>query len=381
MMTKDNIKKILFICAAVIVMLTVAFNINAVFAVIGNFFSIIQPIIIGFCLAFILNLIMSQFESNVYSRLSTDKKPRRVLVRILSLVSTLLVFAAIIALVLLVIVPQVSKTAAAIAAGVPSFAIRATQFIRNTLAGFGVTPDRISNIILGGEAYIDKLIEFAQNNVNGFVKSLLSIGGEVVGTTSDIFFGIFIAIYFLVDKDRVIRQCKRFIRAVLKEKIYSRASYIGTLATKSFTNFISGQCIEALVLGTLCFIGMLIFGFPYAPIVAVIIAVTALVPIVGAWVGGGLSAILILISSPTSALWFLVFFIVLQQLEGNFIYPRVVGKKVGLPGVWVLLAVVIGSGLMGAIGALLSVPIASVLYVLASEYVFKSEKENDRPLE
>ncbi len=381
MMTKENIKKILLICAAVIVMLTLALNISLLWVGVLTLYSVFEPVIIGFCLAFILNLLVNLFEKRVFSKLSNEKARRRTLIRILSIICTLIVFILAVALILLVIIPQVTKTVSSIVASLPQFADRAMVWIRDTLERFGVTTERITNIVLGGEAVMDKITAFAQNNLNGVLKSVVSFGGAAFGVTSDIFFGLFIAIYFLFDKDRISMQCKRLLRAVFKKKAYGCLSHVGSIAYKSFSNFIGGQLIEAVILALLCLIGMLIFRFPYAPVVSVLIGVTALIPIVGAWVGGALSALLILTNDPPKALWFLLFFIILQQLEGNFIYPRVVGKQIGLPGVWVLLAVVIGSGISGAVGALIAVPLSSVLYTLATEYVIKTEKTNDSAVE
>ncbi len=381
MMTKENIKKILLIAAAIIVMLTAALNISALWGGVLVLYSVFEPVIIGFCLAFILNLLVTLFEKRVFFKLSTPKKPRKKLIRLFSIILTLIVFVLAVALILLVIIPQVTKTVSSIVASLPQFADRVMMWTRNLLERFGVTTERITDIVLGGEAVMDKITDFAQTNLNGVLKSVVSIGGAAFGVTSDIFFGLFIAIYFLFDKDRISMQCRRFLNAVFKKKAYGHMSHVGKLAYKSFAGFIGGQLIEAVILAVLCFIGMLIFGFPYAPVVSVLIGVTALVPIVGAWVGGGLSALLILTTDPVKALWFLIFFIILQQLEGNFIYPRVVGKQIGLPGVWVLLAVVIGSGFLGAAGALIAVPLSSVLYTLATEYVIKTEKSNDTSVE
>lgn len=380
-MTKENIKKILLIAAAIILMLTAAFNIPALWSGILVLYSVLEPVIIGFCLAFILNLLVVLFEKRVFFKLSTEKKSRKKLIRLLSIISTLIVFVLAVALILLVIIPQVSKTVSSIVASLPQFADRAIAWMRDILQRFGMTTERITNIVLGGEAVMDKLTTFAQTNLNGVLKSVVSFGGAAFGVTSDIFFGLFIAIYFLFDKDRVTSQCKRLLAAIFKKKVYGKMSHVGNIAYKSFSGFIGGQLIEAVILAILCFIGMLIFRFPYAPVVSVLIGVTALIPIVGAWIGGGLSALLILTSDPAKALWFLVFFIILQQLEGNFIYPRVVGKQIGLPGVWVLLAVVVGTGFLGAAGALIAVPLSSVLYTLATEYVIKSEKSDDTAVE
>ena len=220
----------------------------------------------------------------------------------------------------------------------------------------------------------------------GFLQSAKTIGGSVVSVVINVVLSIFIAFYFLLQKDLIINQCQRLAGAVLSQKVYNKTARILNLSNRAFANFISGQFIEAIILGVLCFIGMLIFRFPYPEVVAVLVGVSALIPILGAWLGGGISAVLILINNPIKALWFLVFLVVLQQLESNLIYPRVVGKQVGLPGVWVLLAVVIGTGVYGAFGALLAVPVASVAYTLLSDFVAyrnerKAKKQNDGSLD
>ncbi len=381
MINKETTKKILFIAAVIILMLTAAFNISALWTGLLAVYSVLEPLIIGFCLAFILNLLVNLFEKRIFFKLSTQKHSRHTLIRLLSIISTLIVFVVAVALILLVIIPQVSKSVSSIVTSLPAFADRVIVWMRDTLENFGFTAERITNIVLGGEAFMDKITAFVQTNLNGVFKSVVSVGGAAVGVTSDIFFGLFIAIYFLFDKDRVSSQCKRLLKALSKQKVYDKMTHIGTIAYKSFSGFIGGQLIEAVILALLCLIGMLIFRFPYAPVVAVLIGVTALIPIVGAWLGGALSALLILTTNPAKALWFLLFFIILQQLEGNFIYPRVVGKQIGLPGVWVLLAVVLGTGFFGAAGALISVPLASVLYTLTTEFVVKKENKDDTSME
>lgn len=375
-MTNFTTKKILSVAAVIIVMLTVAFNLEWVFSLFVDILDVLSPIIIGFCLAFIFNLLLKQYEMRVFKFIKPDSKRKWAIKRTLGIVATLATVALALALVLLVIIPQVAKTAAAVAAGFPAFYDRATLFVRDTLSNFGMTPKRISEIILGGEQAFDKISTFVKDDLNGVIKSVVSVGGSIVNGAADTFFGLFIAIYFLAAKERVTSQCKRLIKAVFKNKIYTHLSHIGYIANNSFSSFVGGQFIEAVILGILCFVGMLIFGFPFAPVIAVLIAVTALIPIVGAWLGGAVSAILILTQSPVKALWFLVFFIILQQLENNLIYPKVVGKQVGLPGVWVIIAVALGTGIFGPAGALLSVPLCSILYALCVEFVKKSEKND-----
>lgn len=375
-MTNFTTKKILSIAAVIIAMLTIAFNLEWVFGLFISAVDVLSPIIIGFCLAFIFNLLLKQYEMKVFKFIKPDTRRKFALKRALGIIATLLTVAIALALVLLVIIPQVAKTASAVAAGFPAFYDRTNEFVRDTLARFGMTPKRISEIILGSEQLIDKVNAFVKNDLNDLIKSVVSVGGSIVSGAADAFFGLFIAIYFLAAKERVSNQCKRLIKAIFKDKIYTRLSHIGHIANNSFSSFVGGQFIEAVILGVLCFIGMLIFGFPFAPVIAVLVAVTALIPIVGAWLGGGISAILILTQSPVKALWFLVFFIILQQLENNLIYPRVVGKQVGLPGVWVIIAVALGTGIFGPAGALLSVPLCSILYALSIEFVVKTEQSD-----
>ena len=177
------------------------------------------------------------------------------------------------------------------------------------------------------------------------------------------------AVYLLIQKDKLADHGERVMRAYLPKKIYGRTLYILKLLHKNFSNFISSQCLEAIILGTLFIIAMTIFGFPYAVLIGTLIAVTALVPIIGAFVGCAVGAFLILVENPLLAIWFVVMFLIIQQLEGNLIYPRVVGSSVGLPAIWVLVAVSVGGSLFGVVGMLIFIPIASTFYTLLREDV------------
>ena len=375
MSTKFTTKKIIGIAAVIILMLAAAFNVSGTVGIIKNFFTVLTPVLVGVCLGFILNILVKFFESKVFAFLNHTKKPRPTLAKTLSIVCTYLVFFGAIALLLLVVIPQVTKTVSAILAGFPAFTERALAFGRELLERFNLTSDRITNILLGGEDFLDKAGDFIaqagnfiKNTAGSFVVSVSSFGGSLISGVVNTFLGLFLSVYFLSQRDLILRQIRRFLGAVMKESSFGFAHKVFKLSCKAFENFISGQLIEALILGSLCFVGMLIFRIPYAPVVSVLVGVSALIPILGAWIGGGISAMLILIADPIKSLWFLIFLVVLQQLEGNLIYPRVVGKQVGLPGVWVLLAVIVGNGFFGTMGALIAVPVASILYSLAAEF-------------
>lgn len=377
--SKELTKTILFISFCIILMLTVALNIAGVFGWISAVIGVLSPVIAGFCIAFILNIVMKLFEERVFIFLKKSKTGE-MLIRPLSITAAFLLFIGVITLILLVIIPQVRETTQSIIAGFPAFTDRALEFIENLLERFDITHERIAEILLGGEELMTKIGNFVKDNIAGFLQSARVIGGSVVTVIANAFLSVFIAIYLLTEKDMIINQCQRLAGAVFSQKVYNRLCRVLNLSNRAFSNFISGQFIEAVILGVLCFIGMLIFRFPYAPVVAMLVGVSALIPILGAWIGGGLSAVLILINNPIKALWFLVFLVILQQLENNLIYPRVVGHKVGLPGVWVLISVVIGNGLFGALGALMAVPVASVVYTLLSDFTaYRNEVKRKQP--
>ncbi len=364
----DATRRILFIIFCAALMLAAVLNLGGFFTLLSYAGAVLSPVMIGFGLAFVLNIVMRMFEKRVF--VFMRKKPRLSrFVRPFSIAATLLLFFGVVILLLLVVIPQVAESIKSIIAGFPAFSRRAMAFFEDILDRFEITPQRVSEILLGGQAFMTRVGNFINNNINGFLTTATSIGGSLMSGFVNALLGLFLAIYMLAQKDMIIDQCSRLGKATLSERAFDRVCRVLRLSNKAFSSFISGQFIEAVILGMLCFIGMMIFRFPHAPVVSVLVGVTALIPILGAWIGGGLSAILILITNPIKSVWFLIFFFILQQLENNLIYPRVVGKQVGLPGVWVLLAVIIGNGFMGAAGALLAVPLASVLYVILSQLV------------
>ena len=379
--TKENVKAILFIALCIILMFAVIWHFEGLVALGANLLAVIEPILIGACIAFIINIPMSFIEKKLFSFLLKPNKkglchPR--FARLFSLVLSLALFIGAIALLLLVIIPQVIETISVIIASIPSFTERAIKFSQEYLDRFNISAQRITEVLLDGKELLTTVSSFLKQNLSTFILSATNIGSSVLSGVISGFLGLFISIYFLFDKEKILLQIKRLFAAILSKKTFNRLAHIVEISNNSFIHFISGQVLEAIILGLLCFSGMLIFGFPYAPVISVLIGVLALVPILGAWLGGIISALLILISNPIKAFWFIVFFLILQQLEGNLIYPRVVGKQVGLPGVWVLLSIVIGSNILGAAGALIAVPIASVAYILLSELVIKRESmKND----
>ena len=190
-----------------------------------------------------------------------------------------------------------------------------------------------------------------------------------------VFFTIMFTIYFLFAKERLRGQLKRLMTAYLKPGLVNEVLRVAQLTQRTFSSFITGQCLEAVILGGLFFLAMTVFGMPYVLLISVFIAVTALIPVIGAWMGCIVGALLILLNDPVQALWFVLMFLVLQQIEGNLIYPHVMGNAIGLPSIWVLFAVVLGEGLMGILGMLLFIPLTSVAYTLLREMVNRRLEE------
>ena len=223
------------------------------------------------------------------------------------------------------------------------------------------------------EGTIEKVWSALTVGIGGAMNVAVQIVSAVFSGVVTTFLSIIFAIYILASKDKIFGQIRRTANQYLGENRYGRLSYLRTVLDDCFHKYIVGQCVEAVILGSLCAVGMLVLRLPYAPMISALIAFTALIPVAGAYIGAGLGAFIILIDSPVKALVFLAFIVVLQQLEGNLVYPKVVGNSVGLPAIWVLAAVTIGGGIMGVVGMLLSVPLAAAIYRLIKQDVIKRE--------
>ena len=333
-------------------------------------FSIFLPFLLGGCLAFLLNVILRPVERGWRRAWGKRDGPRQKRAQrpVCLLVSTLLLVGVVFAI-FFIVVPALKDSVVNFVSLLPS---RLTHLEHwwNNLAGFL-------------EAHYIQLQEFSLNSaeLQNNITSFLSKYGEdflntTIGITSSIFslvvnlvLALAFSLYLLAQKETLTGQAKKVVRALFSEKWAHWITDVARMTNRTFSNFVTGQLTEAVILGTLCFLGMLIFRLPYAGVISVLVGFTALIPIFGAFIGVGIGAFLILLVSPIKALWFILFFVILQQLEGNLIYPRVVGKSVGLPGIWVLAAVTVGGNAFGLAGMLLAVPLCSVLYTLARQGV------------
>ena len=351
------------------------------------FTGLISPFVLGAALAFILNVPMRAIEK----LLGGVSKPgvRRALALLLTFVAIILVLA----LVVILLIPQIDATAKTFIAELPGFFRRVEVVISEFLAE---NPQILQWLTentnfenFDWATIVQKAVEIAGNSVSSIVNGAFSAVGSVFSVALNAVIGLVFALYCLGRKEILARQGRRLIYSLLPEKVCDEIVRILRMTNSAFSNFISGQCLEALILGCMFAVSMAIFGMPYIPLVSVLIAVTALVPIVGAFVGCIVGAFFILVDSPMLAVWFVVMFLVLQQIEGNLIYPKVVGTSIGLPGMWVLVAVTVGGDTMGITGMLVMIPLAAVVYSLMREFTnfqlknrnIPEEKLNDQPPE
>ena len=370
-LTPRNIRKIIFIVFCGILIFVLLTNINVVLSFLKKVLGILSPIITGCCIAFVLNVVMRLFDNILFKPLGKSRfKFIRSLKRPLSLVFSILFVVGIIALAALVIFPQIEDALRDLVKMMPTYATDLLQWIKDLAASLHLPADQIQEISTDWTKILQVLQNAIVTSSNTLLDSAVNITVSVFGVVVELILGLFIACYILMKKERIAQIAQKAGRAFIKEeKRYLQVERVVRMTGEAFTNFVTGQCLEALILGSLCFIGMLIFDFPYAAVVSMLVTITALVPIFGAWIGGGVSALLIMMVDPMKGLLFAVFLFVLQQLEGNLIYPKVVGKSVGLPGLLVLVAVIIGEKIGGIVGMLAAVPVASICYVLFKEAV------------
>lgn len=371
-LNSKNIKKILLIVFLSAVIVACIFNFPAILGILAKMYSFISPVVLALCIAFILNVPLNALENRVFKFMDKSKRKFiRALRRPICIALTYLLALGIISLLVLVIIPDIINTVIYIADKLPSFIVSARNWLIDTLTGFGLKAEEIPLLNLDFSSISSTLKSWLSSYSGKIVGDAVTITTSVIGGVFDTVFSIVISIYVLAQKEKISRFIKKIINAFIPKKTANAVYHISNQASDSFSRFIGGQLAESVILGLLCFIGMLIFGFPNAPIISVLICVTSLVPVIGALVGVAIGALLILITNPIKALLFVLFIIVLQQLEGNIIYPRVVGKAVGLPGIIVISAVLVGGNVSGILGALIAVPLSAMLYTLLKEAIEK----------
>jgi len=381
---KQNIKKILLIITYTILLCFALINFKFVLNVIGYILNLLKPFIFGFCIAFILNIPLSKIE-NIILKLKNNKKNKKKKeiqgvnkpnkkVRAFSIMMSLIIFIGIIFFTLFLVIPEFINTITILKENVPNAFDQAKEWTMNLMDSNPRILEKINEIKPDWNKVDASVTEFVKKAATGLIGFSIEFVVGVFSGLINFFMGIIFAVYMLSQKEKFLSQIKRICVTYISKEKCEKIFKIGSITNGTFKKFFGGQFIEAILLGVMCFIGMTIFKMPYALTISVLIGVTALIPVFGAFFGTGIGAILILAVDPAKAFWFVIYILVIQQIDGNLIYPKVVGDSVGLPAIWVMLAVLVGGNSLGIIGMLVGVPIASVIYKLIKEKVNKGEK-------
>ena len=369
---KDKTRKDIIIIISYIALVIFALvNFSKIFVFLGKVISIFSPFLLGIILAFVLNVLNNFIEKKIFGKIKPSKIWNKIKRPLCITLSLILVFLTIF-FVMNLLIPQLKNSASLFTDTLPAY----KEDIIGILNKFDIDESTVNKV---GE-YLDNFGKVITDYIKGNSKDVITVTTEVATSVVNIIskgiITLVFAIYMIAQKETLSRQINKIMRAYLKPKTINKINTIGTLANKTFSNFVTGQCLEALIFGSLVFVGMLIFRFPYASTIGVLLGFTALIPIFGAFIGTAIGFILIMMVSPVKAILFVVFIIVLQQIEGNLIYPRVVGKSIGLPGMWVLLSVTVGGSIGGILGMLIATPLCSLLYALFTKMVNDRLKSN-----
>jgi len=368
-MDKKNSKKMFLLVFLAIITYWGINNLSIIGNCINKIVEIVFPFILGGGLAFILNIPMSFFEKKL-EKLKYKKKSlirNKKLLRTISLIFAIIVITIVLFIIVNLIVPELIDVIEILISNIPYYAEKISKFLENNTEHI----KDINTLIEGTNFDTNSIKNELTGIISGLLSSSISIVIGVIGVVINLIISIIFAIYILTSKEKLQSQFIRILKAYLNKEQLEKILEIGRTSNKIFKNFFTVQCLEATILGSLCIIGMLILKIPYAVPIGILIGVTALIPVVGAFIGIIIGAVLIVSVNPIKVITFVVFVLILQQFEGNVIYPKVVGGSVGLPGMWVLVAVTIGGSLFGIVGMLLGVPVFSVVYTIFKNDVDK----------
>lgn len=365
-LNKKNMKNLMILIVFAVLVLVGVQRIENLAAGFVFLMRIVFPFILGGAMAFILNIPMHFLEGRVFAKAKKKK-----LVRPVSLVLSILFVVAILQIVLVVVIPEIAATFAGISKNIEAFLPKLEQWLTEAFPDSEQLEMWIESLEFNWDKILQSAVNFLKNGAGNVLSSTVTVAKTVINSLMNFFVGFVFACYILLQKEKLSVQVKKVLYAFLPRHAVEKTLQVAALSYKTFSNFVTGQCLEAVILGTMFFVSISILRFPYALLVGVLIAFTALIPVFGAFIGCVLGTFLILVSNPVQAIGFVILFFVLQQVEGNLIYPHVVGGSVGLPSIWVLVAVTVGGSLMGVVGMLIFIPLSSVLYALFKGWVHK----------
>ncbi len=367
-LNKKNMRQIMVLIIFAAIMLWLVFNYGIFISLIKFSVKLLMPVIVGICIAFILNVPMKLIETKVFK---IEKRKHKKIIRTISLILSMILIFGIIGLIMFLIIPEFIEAVSTIGKNLP----KNTEWLNKI-------GDDLVKIYPGFEEYLKELdlksiINISIGSSKVIVTMLINFLSSFISRLVIFCIGFIIAIYILFDKENLSRQAKKIMTAFLDDKVTNKIIRVFELANSTFTSFLTGQCLDAALFGIIFFVCMTILKLPYALIISVLLSVTALIPYIGAFITLVVGAILIAVTSPIKALWYVILFLVLQQVEGNFMYPKIVGKSVGLPALWALVAALIGGSIFGFIGMIISIPISSILYSILKDYVNERLEEKN----
>ena len=364
-LNRDTINKIRGLILFTVITVIVGINYIKVLGLLAAAVNMAAPFILGAAIAFVLNVPMRRIESSLSHVL---KKGSRLL-RPVSMALSILLVAGVLFLVMFVVAPQLVRTLLGLQSSIPVFFGEVRQWLEQLFAENPQILINMEQIQIDWQQLFNDSLKFLKNGAGSMLDTTFSAAISIVNGMSTFLIGFIFSIYILLQKENLIRQIKKLLAAFLPERTVEGIVRIAALTSRTFSKFFTGQCMEAVILGSMFFIVVVVLRLPYALLIGVLIAFTALIPVFGAFIGWAVGAFLMLIISPMDALLFSVVFFTLQQIEGNMIYPHVVGNSVGLPSIWVLVAVTLGGSMMGVVGMLIFIPLCSVLYTLLRDTV------------
>ena len=377
-LNNENIKKIRHLIVFTALIILCFWKYTIVFQAVKFVIGVVFPFILGGAIAFVFNVPMHFIENRLIQEKWKEKyKIVRKTARPVSLVLTIIFVIGIVAAVLFGVLPQLTGTIAKLGYSIQTFIPKVQEWANDWFHNNKEVMAYVNQLEFNWDKVIEVAVDWVSNGAGNIVESGVTAAVNIVSGFATFFIAFVFACYILLQKEKLGVQAKKVLFAFVQKGRAEAAIEVCSLTYRTFSNFLTGQCMEAVILGTMFVIAMSIFKMPYAWLIGILIAFTALIPIFGAFIGCAVGTFLIFMIHPIQALWFIVLFLVLQQIEGNLIYPHVVGNSVGLPSIWVLAAVSIGGSLMGVVGMLIFIPIVSVLYALFREIVYLKLKKNN----
>ncbi len=363
-LNRENLKKLRGLILFTVIVVVAGVNYRKLLGLAVSLYHIASPFILGAVIAFILNVPMRNIERHLHFKGKCKK-----LERPLSMCGAILGVLGVLFLVTFVVAPELFNTLASLQKSIPAFFTGVQDQAERLFASNPEILEYVSSIQVNWDQVLGDMVDFLKSGAGSMLSTTFSAAVSIVNGVSSFLIGFIFSIYILLQKEVLGRQLHGLLKAFLPEFVVERTVYIALLSERTFSSFLTGQCVEAVILGTMFFIALTLLRLPYALLIGVLIAFTALIPIFGAFVGLGVGVFLMLMVDPMDALIFTITFFVLQQIEGNLIYPHVVGSSVGLPSIWVLVAVTVGGSMMGVTGMLIFIPMGSVLYSLLRDSV------------